>query len=132
MVPIDYSLSKKSFITQKKALCADPVLDIISHMSYKRKAFKYEDEVRIFAFVSDKKIIADNPDFLRVKIPLLTNILGKVILQPLKPNRRGALTEDEYERLQNEANENIRNYWMQKALGNNIRIEQSRLYQTNK
>lgn len=138
---IDYSNKKSDLIDKRKQLNSSlsqpfPLHDVLNNMSLKRKAFKYEDEIRIFAHVKGEQIPAKTIDF---KMELLKKsvkgnrnnssktVLSNVLLPPYPPKKKGEYSEVQYSKLQQIQNSGFRIFYEQF----DVRIEESRLYVTN-
>lgn len=123
---IKYSLSKEQ-MRQQKANMKNPV-DInayLSLLSYKRKAFEYEKELRMFiVFNDDEKmnVVQPNEDRENIFIPLTTNLIPRIIMSPLYPNNYGA----HHKEIEQILNEGVKKY-IEKILGKDV-AQQSRLY----
>ena len=130
VTPIDYSLSKIDIVSIKKSNSYWDVVSMVNLLSRKRKAFKYEDEVRFFAHVTDPARLAESFALQRFNMKLndkdnmARSILTKVLLQPYPPCKKGFLTQQEYSLLQEERNQEMKKFY--NNLG--VRTEQSRLY----
>ena len=125
-------------------IMATDATSVIDKMSHKRKAFKYENELRIYAIVDSDK--CDDTNFFRVKLPLtekvdkneekLTSpksnkyerILSKVKLPPYKPGKKGDYTAIEYCLLQGKKNQPIRSFFYDLGYKGANDIEECRMY----
>lgn len=120
---VDYSQSKDNLIKKNTPLYKT-VADYIKVMSFKRKAFAYENELRIFA-VSDKfnqKEVFPFP----LKSDDYISMIEKVTLPPLNPYKRKDARFKIYEKIQDDENLDLKTE-LQKILPKE-KINQSRLY----
>ena len=121
---VDYSSSKDILIKKNKPVYTS-IDDYIRMMSFKRKAFAYENEIRLFA-VSDNFGTPDNTVSFKLREKDYDNIIEKITLPPLNP----FLREDErfklYKKMQD--NENLQLRTQLKHLLPNTMINQSQLY----
>lgn len=118
---IKYSLSKEQ-IRQQKASMANPVdLQVyLSLLSYKRKAFEYEKELRMFIVFNDDE--KTNVDRKNISIPLTTNLIPRIIMSPLYPNNYGS----RHKEIEQILNEGVKKF-IEKNIGKDV-AQQSRLY----
>lgn len=138
---IDYSYKKLDLIDIRKQLNSNPsqplsLHDVLNNMSLKRKAFKYEDEIRIFAHVKGEQIPTETKDFKMELLKKSVNgsrnnssktLLSKVLLPPYPPKKKGEFDEIQYSKLQQIQNRGFRDFYE----NFDVRIEESRLYVTN-
>lgn len=128
---VDYSQSKDSLIKKNTPLY-NTVDDYIKVMSLKRKAFAYENELRILA-VSDNNF-GQNPPSSKdlIHFPIDTkdyiSAIEKVTLPPLRPFKRNDARFKLYKTMQDNDNLNLRTE-LSKILPNTT-INQSQLYNT--
>lgn len=86
---IDYSLNQKDILKQKQLLsaqinsnCSISKEEHVQYLSIKRKAFAYENEIRITAIVDGK----DSGEILKIGFPLSQKLFS-VKMEPKKPQR---------------------------------------------
>lgn len=133
VAPINYSLSRniiESFMANKPT----NEIDLVTHLCVKRKAFKHECEMRIFAVIDNNSKIRPTGDLLRININLTAGewdkrILTKVVLPPYKPGKRNEYFEYEYPTLQYKMNHNMRTFYSKLGFNNKNDIEQCHLYE---
>ncbi len=120
---VDYSQSKDNLI-KKNAPHYKSVADYIKVMSFKRKAFAYENELRIFA-VSDKFKQQEVHSFALSHDDYIS-MIEKVTLPPLKPFKRKDADFKKYNKIQDDKNLDLKKELL-KLLPKD-KINQSRLY----
>ncbi len=126
LAPINYSKSKEA-IKQLKNITCNSIDNHIDRMSYKRKAFKSDHEIRIYACVN-----ADSnkgKDLLFINANLTNNnkkdkIINSVILEPYPPYQNILKDPYGYAVKQHIRNLDMRDYYKKMS----IRSEESRLY----
>ena len=125
---VDYSQSKDNLIKKNTPRYAS-VCEYIKIMSLKRKAFAYENELRIFAVFDnlgqDHSNMKDVIDF-SLDPNDYNSIIEKVTLPPLSPFKRNDSHFKLYKTMQDNENLNLKTE-LQKLLPNST-INQSRLY----
>lgn len=126
---VDYSQSKDSLI-KKNTPQYNTVSDYIKIMSLKRKAYAYENELRIFAVSESFEQESQNSNEVfsfSLKPNDYNSIIEKVTLPPLSPLKRNDPQFKQYSTIQNKENMSLRQE-LQKYLPNS-KICQSHLYE---
>lgn len=83
---VDYSQSKSQLIPKNKPSSYSSIGDYISIMSLKRKAFAYENELRIFAVSENTQPFFSSDGLFKVSVPVASpSLLAKVTLPPMSP-----------------------------------------------
>lgn len=124
----DYSQSKDN-LQKKNKPCYTSLADYVKTMSLKRKAFTYENELRIFAvFKNTNKLRSPLPVVFSFKLNAndYQNMIATVCLPPLKPFPRDDERNKHYEELQDIENKGIKEKLS--ILLHGVKIVQSRLY----
>lgn len=126
---VDYSQSKTQLIPSNKHATYSCIDEYINIMSLKRKAFAYENELRIFAVAGPnyKSSFFDNEGIFKASLCCPIKAIEKITLPPLKPILRNEPEFDIYSKLQDVQNFELRKDLMQLLPG--VQINQSRLYQ---
>ena len=124
---VDYSQSKTQMITSNKPIFYKNVDEYINIMSLKRKAFAYENELRVFVVAKNSHDFFDKNGAVSISTPLTTLPLLKVTLPPKSPVLRTTPEYCLYSKLQD-----LENYALRCKIKKhfpNVSIYQSRLYQ---
>lgn len=129
---VDYSQSRKDLIKEfnkKKKIKHkkyNSIGEYLNYLSLKRKAFSYENEVRLF-IVSDKSLFNGN-DFFTINKFDLSSTTTTITLPPLTPQK--GLKGKNYSTKQNRENSVIVSA-INKVTTANINMNQCRLYDIN-
>ena len=81
---VDYSQSKKNLI-KKNTPSYTTIENYIQQMSFKRKAFAYENEMRIFAVFDGSHLHCNDIVFFKLDTKDYANAISFVTLPPMKP-----------------------------------------------
>ncbi len=123
---IDYSMDRDNILKhyyKRKDTPYQSIEEYIKDLSFKRKAFKYENELRIFAVI-DSEIVLNQDFFYLLKIKYKQDLVTSVTLPPLDPKDYKG---DDYSKKQEEIGNRLR-HKLKEELKFQKQIYQSLLY----
>lgn len=123
---VDYSQSKDNLVAGN-APSYQTIDDYLNVLSLKRKAFSYENELRIFAVYKKNVDMGIKP--IGLCPDAYSKILDSVTMPPMEPFLREDLRFNIYDKLQDLENLQLRKSLL--TLNPGVRICQSRLYSQN-
>jgi hypothetical protein len=132
---IDYSQSKDTLI-KKKGMLINSIDDYLNLLSLKRKAFFYENELRLFAVTKtpafNNKTNVEIDDIFKANYNVncscsLSDAIFSVTMPPMEPFKRTDARFSEYAKFQDLYNLDLR-IQLIKLIQDTRKIQQSRLY----
>ena len=127
---VDYSQSKVHLIPSNKPKSYTSIDEYLNIMSLKRKAFAYENELRIFVVSKGIKCIYSTHGVLDIRVPKSIMKIVKITMPPRDPISLKSPLSKIYNELQDSDNYDLRRELMSLVPG--VTINQSRLYQIGK
>jgi hypothetical protein len=121
----DYSQSKDNMLVSNIKTMYSSIEKYIKLMSLKRKAFAYENELRIFAVFEGIKQPLNNVESFKLCSKKYSEIINHITLPPLQPNK-SIIKVFDYDKLQEAKNAPIKKM-LEESLPI-VKIQESRLY----